>query len=87
MLEKWGGGNTSLNISNLRIPCELLSEDQKNSLHIHFGISTTIIDNVQNRPLHSNGIIKELYFGKTNTNSKLKKSILILNNLVNFDSN
>ena len=71
------GGSNNINVSKTRITCNILNPDKKSILHLFFGISSTIIDNVQNRPsqiTNNNNIAKDLYFGKINTNFKLKNT-------------
>ena len=58
-----------------RVSCYLLTPYQKNILHLYFGISSTILDNVYNKPsIPINNTNKTLYFDKKYNNTKLINS-------------
>lgn len=71
--------NSTLKVNNNkiavtgRVPCELLLEEQKDILHIYFGISST---NMLSKNANRNN--KSLYFGKKNNKTKY------MNNTINF---
>jgi len=70
-----GGGINNLNASNTNVLCDLLTEEQKNILHIYVGISTDILSNISERPINNDtDTVKTLYFGK-NKNNITKKFI------------
>jgi hypothetical protein len=65
--------NKHISVSKSRISCELLNDEQKTILHLYFGISTSILDNVQTNPSINNNV-KHLYYGKTKKQIKMQNS-------------